>query len=177
MKNKRNRKSKKNRRSPVPAVCSALGTILFVIIIVLCVPVTLPKMFGCEVYAVVSGSMEPAIPVGSIVYVKDAEPQEIQAEDVIAFYGGPESQTIITHRVVENQVIMGSFITKGDANEEKDMNPIDYEQFLGKVSFSIPGLGMIAQLLTSPSGKIGAAAMIVLAAVLHVLADVIEKRE
>ena len=57
------------------------------------------------------------------------------------------------------------------------MNPIDYEQFLGKVSFSIPGLGMIAQLLTSPAGKIGAAAMIVLAAVLHVLADVIEKRE
>ena len=167
---------KKNKRSPVSAFCSALGTILLIGIIILCVPVTVPKALGYQVYKVVSGSMEPAIPTGSLVFIKGMEASEVEAEDVIAFYGGPGSNSIITHRVVENRVIMGEFVTKGDANEDVDMNPVDYNEFIGKVSFSIPAFGVAAQILTSGEGKIAAAGVIVLAVLLHVLADVLAKR-
>jgi len=161
----------------VAAICSALGTILLIIIIVLCIPVTIPKALGYEAYTVVSGSMAPAIPTGSLVLIDKVEPHDVQVEDVIAFYGGPDSNAIITHRVVDNRVVMGEFITKGDANEENDMNPIAYDEFIGKVAISIPGLGLAAQILTSQEGKIAAVCVIVLAVILHVLAGMMERRE
>ena len=169
-------KQRKNKRSPVSAICSALGTICLIGIIILCVPVTLPKLIGYEVYTVVSGSMEPAIPTGSLVMIKGVDAQEVQAEDVIAFYGGPDSHAIITHRVVENRVVMGEFITKGDANAENDMNPVKYDALIGKVAFSLPVFGAVAQMLTSGEGKIVAALVIVVSLLLHVLAGALEKR-
>ena len=82
--------------------------------------------------------MEPAIPTGSLVYIKEMEPKDVQVDDVIAFYGTKDAASIITHRVVENRVLMGEFITKGDANATKDMNPAPYDNFIGKVAYSIP---------------------------------------
>ena len=169
-------KNKKNRRSPVAAVCSALGTILLITVIVGCLPLTLPRMFGYQLYTVISGSMEPEIPVGSLVFIKDMQAREVKEGDVIAFYGGRDTNAIITHRVVKNKVIEGEFITKGDANQTEDMNPVDYQEFIGRVELSIPKAGNLAQMLTSMEGKIAAASMIGLAAVLHLLAGVLESR-
>ena len=45
--------------------------------------------------------MEPAIPTGSLVYIKEMEPKDVQVDDVIAFYGTKDAASIITHRVVE----------------------------------------------------------------------------
>lgn len=130
-------------------VCSALGTILLIVLIVGCLPLTVPRIFGYQLYTVISGSMEPEIPVGSLVYIKGMEPEDVEEKDVIAFYGGRDSNAIITHRVVENRVVMGEFITKGDANQTEDMNPVDYNEFIGRVELSIPAVGGIAQSLTS----------------------------
>lgn len=82
--------------------------------------------------------MEPAIPTGSLIYIAEALPEEIQEEEIIAFYGVKDSASIITHRVMENRVVMGEFITKGDANKTQDMNPVPYENFIGKVVRSVP---------------------------------------
>ncbi len=169
-------KQKKNKISPVPAICSALGTIILVIIIGICLPLTLPKALGYEVYSVISGSMEPEIPVGSLVLVKGRDASEIKEKDVIAFYGGADSRAIITHRVVENRVLEGEFITKGDANKAEDMNPIPYENFIGKVELNIPELGGLAQFISTMQGKVTVGCLIGLAAVLHLLAGVLEKR-
>ena len=105
---------KKNKRSKSAAVCNITGGLLLVLVILLCVPLTVPRLFGCQIYTVVSGSMEPAIPTGSIVYVKGTEASEVNKDDVIAFYSDNDSGAIITHRVVKNQVVSGRFITKGD---------------------------------------------------------------
>ena len=112
--------TKKTKKSPVAAACSALGTALLILLIVICLPLTVPKAFHYHVYTVISGSMEPAIPTGSLVYIKEMEPKDVQVDDVIAFYGTKDAASIITHRVVENRVLMGEFITKGDANATKD---------------------------------------------------------
>lgn len=130
---------------------------------------------GGQIYTVVSGSMEPAIPVGSLVYVEGMEPEDVAVNDVIAFYGGRDANAIITHRVVENRVIMGEFITKGDANQTNDMNPVNYNEFIGKVEWSVPEVGVIAQILTSREGKVAAASMIGLAVVLHIIASLLDR--
>ena len=168
-------KTKKLKKSPVAAVCSALGTVL---LIAICLPLTVPKAFHYHIYTVISGSMEPAIPTGSLVYIKEIEPEDVQVDDVIAFYGTRDAASIITHRVVENRVLMGEFITKGDANATEDMNPVSYDNFIGKVACSIPKVGNIALVLTGFYGKIMAGTVILGAIILHVIASVINsKRE
>ena len=169
-------KNQKNKKSPVSTICSALGTVLLVIIIIGCIPLTVPRAMGYELYTVITGSMEPNIPVGSLVFVKDVDPIEVQEKDVIAFYGGKDSNAIITHRVVENRTFMGEFITKGDANSDNDMNPVSYNELIGRVELSVPYAGSAAQFLTSMQGKITAASLIGLAIILNILASVLDRK-
>ncbi len=167
---------RKRKKSPVAVICSALGTAMLLILVVICIPLTIPRMMGYEIYSVISGSMEPALPVGSLVYIGREEPKNIEKDEVIAFYGAKDSNAIITHRVVENRVVMGEFITKGDANKTNDMNAVPYGNFIGKVEFSLPVLGYVAQLITSIEGKIVAGGVILVALVLQIIASAIEKR-
>ena len=124
------------------------------------------------------GSGLIAIDVSSEAMTEDEwiTPEDVQENDVIAFYGATDGSSIITHRVVTNSTVMGEFITKGDANEEKDMNPIPYSHFIGKVVLTVPKVGGIAQTFTSTTGKIAAACMIALAVVLHIIAAVVGTR-
>ena len=158
-------------------ICSALGTVLLVGLVLVCLPITATRLFGYDAYSVVSGSMEPAVATGSVVYVQEAAPEDMKKDDVIAFYGAKDSNAIITHRVVENKVVMGEFITKGDANRTEDMNPVPYSNFIGKVVYSIPVLGRIAEGLTSTVGKIIAGGVIAAALILEGIASVIPRRE
>ena len=128
-------------------------------------------------YTVISGSMEPAIPTGSLVYVRYEEPDTIVKDDVIAFYSNNADGSIITHRVVSNSPAMGQFITKGDANEEKDMNPIPYNNYIGKVKLSVPVVGGIAQAATGTAGKIAAASIIGLAVILEIVAAMLDRHD
>ena len=168
--------NRKERKSPVAVLCSALGTVLLILLVALCLPLTLPRVMGYDIYTVISGSMEPSIPTGSLVYIEGAQPEDIEAGDVIAFYGARDSAAVITHRVVENKTLMGQFVTKGDANEKADVNPVSYEEFIGKLTLSIPYLGRLAQFFTSTSGKIGAGIVILAALLLHVIGTTFEKR-
>lgn len=83
-----------------------------ILVIVLCIPITVPRLFGYDIYTVISGSMEPAIPTGSLIYTKEIPPKEVKKEDVIAFYRGTDSGAIVTHRVVKNQTVSGKFTQK-----------------------------------------------------------------
>lgn len=69
--------------------------LILIAVVAVCVPMTLPRLLGYEVYVVVSGSMEPAIPVGSALYVESVPPEEVEVGDVIAFY---DRGAVITHR-------------------------------------------------------------------------------
>jgi len=168
-------KKKKNKRSPVAAVCSALGTLLLIVLIIFCIPLSVPQLFGYELYTVISGSMEPEIPVGSLVFIKATDPADAKPEDVVAFYGARDSAAIITHRVVENHVVTGELITKGDANQTNDMNPVEYANFIGTVVRSIPKLGAAAQMMTSFEGKVAAGGVIGLAVILHAIAVIVDR--
>nr|WP_296487378.1 signal peptidase I [uncultured Acetatifactor sp.] len=164
------------KKSPVAAILRAVSILVLLLLLAACLPLTLPRVFGYQIYTVVSGSMEPAIPTGSLVYIKEGKPEEAAEGDVIAFYGGAGAASIITHRVVENRVVMGEIVTKGDANESPDMNPVPYGHYLGKVERSISEAGKIASVFTSPAGKSLAGCGVGLAVVLQVLASFLENR-
>ena len=149
--------SHRRRKNPLAAVFRAVGIILLIAIIAICVPLIVPKTMGYQLYTVVSGSMEPAVPTGSLVYIKYVEPGDIETGDIISN-------------------AMGEFITKGDANAENDMNPVTYEQYVGKMVRSIPKVGGIVQTITVGSGKTVLKCVIGLAIVLQVLAAVLNRK-
>lgn len=114
----------RQKKSPVAAVCSVLGTLLLIIIVAAYLPITVPRAFGYEIYTVISGSMEPAIPTGSLVYVKYIQPEEIQTEDVIAFYGTDAGWFYCHSSCGIQQMRLWVILSrKGDANSDMNMNP------------------------------------------------------
>lgn len=147
-------------------VLSILGTLCIVFVILLYALLVLPEAIGWHTYNVISGSMEPSIPIGSLIYVKEGAPEDVQTDDVIAFYSAGQDGSIITHRVVSNNVVSGLFTTKGDANAGEDPEPAAYDRYIGKVNLHIPGMGKLLILMTSFYGKIAAACLIALGAVL-----------
>lgn len=165
---------RRRKRSLAAAFLNLVSIFVLVLLLAVCLPLTVPRLFGYRIYSVVSGSMEPAIPTGSLVYIREGEPEDAAEGDVIAFYGAADSGSIITHRVVENRVVMGEFITKGDANQSPDMKPVPYSNFIGQVERSIPEAGKIAEVFTSREGKILAGCAVATALLLQLGASLLE---
>ena len=135
----------------VPAFCTLIGTLILITVIAVALPLTVPQFMGYDIYNVVSGSMEPAIPIGSIIYVKEIDPADVNKGDVIVFNSG---DSVVMHRVKENDVINGTFTTKGDANDGEDLSKVDYEDMVGIVARHIPTMGQLLILFGSTLGRI-----------------------
>ncbi len=173
MASEKNHKQNDKSGKFLPALCKTVGTIILSIAIILMLPLAVPKLLGYEVFSVISGSMEPAIPAGSIVYVEDAEGKEIEPGDIIAFKKDGDT---VTHRVVENRVSDGEFITKGDANASDDIFPVRYKELIGRVKRHIPYLGALMMNVLSAGGKIRALAFVCSGAIFSLLGTLLDRK-
>lgn len=106
-------------------------------------------------FTVLSGSMEPTYHVGALLYVKKADPKQIEVGQPITFM--LDNDVVATHRVVEvipdeddPEVIR--FRTKGDANEAADGMLVHYKNVIGTPILSIPYLGYVANYVQNPPG-------------------------
>ncbi len=133
------------------ALCGALGKTLLLLVILLCLVAPLARLCGYEIYNVVSGSMEPAIPVGSAVFVRSVPPVQLEPGDIVAFQS---RGTVVTHRVVENDAAQSSLITKGDANAQPDPERVRYQDVIGQVGHHAPILGWLLSTYTGGSGRV-----------------------
>ena len=144
--------SEKKRKSNAPSViCTVLGIVFLVVVVAACMPMVLPKVLGMSAYDITSGSMEPTIPVGSLIVVEPGDAAEIQVDDVIAY---SSDESVVAHRVVENHVVDGQIITKGDANEVVDALPVEYSSVIGKVVLHVPIIGDYMNVLSGLVGKL-----------------------
>lgn len=157
----------------VPALCNVIGTLILLAVIAASLAITVPRFMGYGIYNIVSGSMEPEIPVGSVIYVEEVRPEEIQKREIIAFQSG---ESVIAHRVMENKVVEGEFTTKGDANAENDMQPVAYDQLIGRVARHYPMLGVMMEVYTSKVGKVYVICFAACGAMFNVLARRIRAR-
>lgn len=100
-----------------------------------------PLIGGYRPVVVLSGSMEPTYHVGSVIYYKQVPFEQIEVGSPITFHAG-EGGSLVTHRVVEKEEVSQQFVTKGDANESADPNPVAYSNVAGKAAgISIPYAG------------------------------------
>ena len=100
----------------------------------------LGRTFGLSAYVVMSGSMEPSLPVGSLMFVAPSPSSDIRPGDVVTF---ALADGVVTHRVVE--VRSGTrgplLVTKGDSNLDPDQQPVQLGASVGTPRALIPGLG------------------------------------
>lgn len=105
-------------------------------------------------FIVQSGSMEPAIKIGSVVIVKPAISYRIG--DIITFNPCNQTKTPTTHRIYDIKVRAGKtiYITKGEANKTPDPRKISNREIIGRVLFSVPFVGYFVNFIKKPMGFI-----------------------
>lgn len=99
-----------------------------------------PKLFGWQEYIVRSGSMEPSIKKGSIVYLDNVEFEEIEKDDIIGYQSGVN---LVVHRVISIDISNQQLQTKGDANSDLDDYSVHSTLVVGKMLFSLPLFGYL----------------------------------
>uniref|UniRef100_UPI004056C521 signal peptidase I n=1 Tax=Acetatifactor sp. TaxID=1872090 RepID=UPI004056C521 len=151
-------------------ICSILSTLILILFAAIAAVLILPVLFGCKSMAVVSGSMEPAIPVGSIIIVKEAESDALEIGDVVTYQ--MSGNTMVTHRIVEIDKENQCVTTKGDANEVEDGSPVAYSQIVGKEVFHVPYLGYLSIYIKTPLGIVGVCAVLMVLILLNFLPSV-----
>ncbi|MBQ6461972.1 MAG: class B sortase [Pseudobutyrivibrio sp.] len=153
-------------------ILKIIGNVLIIFVIIAIAPIAIPKAFGVQAFNVISGSMEPTISVGSIVYVRNVEFEELSQGDVIAFESGA---SVVTHRIVEINTEDKLITTTGDANNTEDFNPVSYTNVIGRMIAHFPIYGTIVAWLTDTVGKLVAVVVLVIGAVLSYLGE--DKKE
>lgn len=159
-------------------IWGVLTTLVVVAIVVLAILLVGVRVVGLTPYAVLSGSMEPTYHVGSLIYVRQVAPGDVQIGDPITFVVN-EDLLVATHRVVDiavettgTQTVKDEetgeettvevpldepayyYQTKGDANADVDGAPVYYKNLIGEPVFSVPYLGYLSSALQTKKGMI-----------------------
>lgn len=158
-------------------ILNVTGTVLLLALLVLVLPLTVPKLAGYHLYDVQTGSMVPALPVHSVIYVRSCDPSEIQAGDIITFQTESASDRVMTHRVAAIDTEAQTFTTKGDANEAVDQTPVPFSNLTGKVMFHIPALGSVAAFIQSATGIATCVCVFAGVMIMWIIADRLKVKE
>ena len=129
--------------------------LVLLIVIGIFVGITLlPIKNNIKLLAVVSGSMEPAIGVGSLAVVKPVS--DYRVNDIITFKStnSATDRDMTTHRIVAVLETDGekNYTTKGDANNAVDSRPVNQGQVVGKYFFNIALLGYLLKYIKTLPG-------------------------
>lgn len=130
----------------------AFSWVLLILVALLAiVVVVVPLVTGAKPYTILTGSMVPQYPPGTLVVVKPVDVEEINLGDVITYQLESGKADVVTHRVVAVGAAADGeplFITRGDANDADDPEPVQPVQIVGELWYSVPYIGWINNVVT-----------------------------
>src|SRR5574344_3009913 len=88
--------------------------ILYVLILIYLV-IFIPSFWGHKPLVVISGSMEPTLHVGGILYYEEININDFDKDDILVYQLNKHT---ISHRIVD--VTKNGFLTKGDNNRSEE---------------------------------------------------------
>lgn len=113
-----------------------------------------PQLFGYQLKTVLSGSMEPTFKTGSLILVeKIKDAQNLKKNEIITFKR--DDKNLVTHRIIEvfKQGDKVFYRTKGDHNEDPDMQPVLSNNVVARYSgVTIPLIGYLLDYASKPIG-------------------------
>lgn len=123
----------------------ASAGLLGLVLLLAAVAVVVPRIAGAVPVTILTSSMEPSLPPGTLVVVKPVAPADIRVGDVVTYQVHSGEPAVISHRVVAitHSTTGGlTFTTKGDNNAAADP-PVIADQVRGEVWYSVPLLGYV----------------------------------
>jgi len=150
-----------------------ISTVCLVLAIAL---VAVPRVSGVEFRAIITGSMTPEIPVGSLIVIVPTKADDIKVGDDISFVTAGDK--VVTHRVVEIDREKNEFITWGIANDPSARDaPNRYENIIGVVRFHTPHMGRAFSWFSTTHGKIITVTIIAAVYILSAMIGIWTKKE
>ncbi|MGO4301179.1 signal peptidase I [Leifsonia sp. RAF41] len=119
--------------------------LLGLVILVALAAIVVPKVAGATPATILTSSMEPTLPPGTLVIVKPVPVQQIRIGDVMTYQLRSGDPAVVSHRVIAiTRSTTGglTFTTRGDDNAETDP-PVIPAQVRGVVWYSVPLLGYV----------------------------------
>lgn len=155
-------------------VITGIGIGLFLLIVL----IKVTGVFPFRLYTVITGSMSPTFEAGSLIIVKHGNDGVYQKGDILAYLTDGES-VLVTHRIMEvRQDGEGfSYITRGDANNIDDLQPVTQKQAVGRVVFWINGLGEAFLFIRTPKGILLVLSVMMLLILVSYLWDLLFKKQ
>ena len=148
-------------RTPRLALVSRLAAWLFAAVVTVVVvgllAITIgPRLFPYQALVVRSGSMEPTIPTGSVVFYRPLPADEVKVGDVIAFSKPGDESERVTHRVhrIGNGSTGRYFVTKGDANGAPDTWRVPAVGDGWRAVWHVPVAGYVLYALQSTTARL-----------------------
>ena len=132
-------------------------TLLAAMLFVLAVTIVIPQLSGSTPYTILTGSMRPTYPPGTLVVVKPADAAELRVGTPITYQIRSGEPDVVTHRIVATRQSgrsITTYITRGDNNDSDDENPVQIGQIRGKVWYSVPYMGYVNNWLNGEQRKI-----------------------
>lgn len=175
------KRGKRSMPKTMKKIWNIVTTVLLLLVVILAILLAGVRLVGLQPFAILSGSMEPTYPVGSIIYVKKVAPEDVQVGDPITYVMN-EDLLVCTHRVVAVDSDDKTFRTKGDANDTEDFGGVHFNNLIGVPQFHIPYLGYVSDFVVQPPGLyvmiIGGVILLILIALPELLdsADKADKR-
>lgn len=125
--------------------------LLIAMVGILALTIVIPRITGSTPYTVLTGSMEPTYPPGTLIVVKPTDSAALGIGDAITFQWESGKPDVVTHRITSVQYSAKGelrFTTQGDANRAPDERPVVPEQIRGKVWYSVPYAGYVNNYIT-----------------------------
>ncbi|MEQ4521880.1 signal peptidase I [Nocardioides kribbensis] len=123
----------------------------------LTVGLVVPRLAGGSAYTVLTGSMRPGLPPGTLVVVRPVETGELRTGDVVTYQLRSDEPAVVTHRVVAVGVDGAGELrltTRGDANDVADPVAVRPEQVRGRLWYAVPHLGHVGRLLSGEQRRL-----------------------
>lgn len=132
-----------------------VGSSLTLLVLLLSALLSTHTLGGWRLAVVLSGSMEPTIPTGSLVLTHAEQSNQYQVGDIVSFIAPTHGYPRVTHRIIQlYRSLNGRQLvrTKGDANKGEDTWLLSREGILGKSVLVVPRLGYLLWTLHTPIG-------------------------
>jgi len=125
----------------------AVSLVLLLAVVALALAaIIVPKVAGATPYTVLTSSMEPHYPPGTLVIIRPVPVDQVQVGDVVTYQLSSGDPTVVTHRVVEKGFRQDGgiqLVTQGDANPVPDQEPVREVQVRGRLWYALPYLGWV----------------------------------
>jgi signal peptidase len=154
---------------------SLIGIALLGVVVVFTILTHLAPLAGRHLFIVGGASMEPSIPLGSLVIATQTDPMKLAPGDVVTIRA--DSGIVITHRV--HRIVdleEGRFFElKGDANQGPDATLVPARAIVGAADRYIPFAGFLQEYLATMPGLLSAVGSLAALFLVHILLEAAER--